>query len=97
MAKYILLTNWTEQGIRNVKDSPKRLDAAKELARKHGGEIKKFYMTTGMYDMLVILDLTDDDAAAKFALNLGMLGNVRTTTLKAFSEESYRSIVGSLS
>jgi uncharacterized protein with GYD domain len=97
MAKYILLTNWTEQGIKNVKDSPKRLDAAKELARKHGGEIKKFYMTTGMYDMLVILDLPDDDAAAKFALNLGMLGNVRTTTLKAFSEESYRSIVGSLS
>jgi uncharacterized protein with GYD domain len=97
MAKYILLTNWTEQGIKNVKDSPKRLDAAKELARKHGGEIKKFYMATGMYDMLVILDLPDDDAAAKFALNLGMLGNVRTTTLKAFSEESYRSIVGSLS
>jgi uncharacterized protein with GYD domain len=97
MAKYILLTNWTEQGIKNVKDSPKRLDAAKELARKHGGEIKKFYMTTGMYVMLVILDLPDDDAAAKFALNLGMLGNVRTTTLKAFSEESYRSIVGSLS
>jgi uncharacterized protein with GYD domain len=97
MVEYILLTNWTEQGIKNVKDSPKRLDAAKELAKKHGGEIKKFYMTTGRYDMLLVIDLPDDESAAKFALNVGMLGNVRTTTLKAFSEESYRSIIKSLS
>ncbi|HVY52085.1 GYD domain-containing protein [Hypericibacter adhaerens] len=96
MAKYILLTNWTEQGIKNVKESPKRLDAAKALAKKLGGEMKKFYMTTGSYDMIVILDLPGDDAAAKFALQLGMAGNVRTTTLKAFSEDSYRSIIATV-
>jgi len=96
MAKYIMLLNWTDQGIRNVKDSPKRLDAAKALARKLGGELKKFYMTTGAYDMVVVLDLPDDDAAARFALTTGMAGNVHTQTLKAFSEASYRAILGSL-
>jgi uncharacterized protein with GYD domain len=96
MARYIMLTNWTEQGIKNVKDSPKRLDAAKALAKKLNGEIVEFYMTTGAHDMVVMLEAPDDEAAAKFALSLGSGGNVRTTTLKAFSEQSYRSIIGSL-
>ena len=96
MARYIMLTNWTEQGIKNVKESPKRLDAAKALAKKFNGEILDFYMTTGAHDMVVMLEAPDDEAAAKFALSLGSAGNVRTTTLKAFSEQSYRSIIGSL-
>ena len=96
MARYIMLTNWTEQGIKNVKESPKRLDAAKTLAKKLNGEIVEFYMTTGAYDMVVMLEAPDDEAAAKFALSLGSGGNVRTTTLKAFSEQSYRSIIGTL-
>jgi uncharacterized protein with GYD domain len=96
MARYIMLTNWTEQGIKNVKESPKRLDAAKALAKKFNGEIVEFYMTTGAHDMVVMLEAPDDEAAAKFALSLGSAGNVRTTTLKAFSEQSYRSIIGSL-
>ena len=96
MARYIMLTNWTEQGIKNVKESPKRLDAAKALAKKFNGEVVEFYMTTGAHDMVVMLEAPDDEAAAKFALSLGSSGNVRTTTLKAFSEQSYRSIIGSL-
>ena len=96
MARYILLMNWTEQGITNVKDSPKRLDAAKALAKKLKGEIRKFYMTTGAYDILLVLEAPDDEAAAKFALSVGSGGNVRTTTLKAFSEKSYRAIIESL-
>ena len=96
MAQYILLSNWTEQGIKNVKESPKRLDAAKALAKKFNGEILDFYMTTGAHDMVVMLEAPDDEAAAKFALSLGSAGNVRTTTLKAFPEKSYRSIIGSL-
>jgi uncharacterized protein with GYD domain len=91
-----MLLNWTDQGIRNVKDSPRRLDAAKALARKLGGDILKFYMTTGAYDMIVVLEAPSDEAAAKFALTLAAGGNVRTTSLKAFSEESYRAIIGSL-
>ena len=96
MAQYIMLSNWTEQGIKNVKESPKRLDAAKALAKKFNGEILDFYMTTGAHDMVIMLEAPDDEAAAKFALSLGSAGNVRTTTLKAFSEQSYRSIIGSL-
>jgi uncharacterized protein with GYD domain len=96
MARYIMLTNWTEQGIKNVKESPKRLDAAKALAKKLNSEIVEFYMTTGAHDMVLILDAPDDEAAAKFALSVGSGGNIRTTTLKAFSEKSYRAIVGSL-
>ena len=96
MAHYIMLTNWTEQGIKNVKESPKRLDAGKALAKKLGCEIVDFHMTTGAHDMVIMLEAPDDEAAAKFALSLGSAGNVRTTTLKAFSEKSYRSIIGSL-
>ena len=96
MARYILLMSWTEQGIKNVKDSPKRLDAAKALAKKLKGEVRKFYMTTGAHDMVIVLEVPDDEAAAKFALTIGSGGNVRTTTMKAFSEASYRKLVGSL-
>jgi len=96
MAQYIMLADWTEQGIRNVKDSPGRLDAAKELCRKHGAEITAFFMTMGRHDMVVILQAPGDEAVAKVALALGSGGNVRTETLKAFSEAEYRQIVQTL-
>lgn len=96
MAKYITLVDWTEQGIKAVKDSPKRLDAARTLAKKFGCEMQDFYMTIGAHDMVAIMEAPDDDAMAKFALSLGSSGNVRTTTLKAFSEDAYRKIVGAL-
>jgi len=96
MAKYIVLLNWTDQGIKSVKESPHRLEAARGLAKKLGCEMTKFYMTIGIYDMVAVLNAPDDEAAAKFALTVGAGGNVRTTTLKAFSEESYKKIVGAL-
>jgi uncharacterized protein with GYD domain len=96
MAKYIMLVNWTEQGARNVKESPKRLDVARGLAKKLGAEMKDFYMTMGEYDMIAHVDAPDDATVAKFALALATSGNVRTKTLKAFSEADYRSIIGSL-
>jgi len=96
MAKYIILMNWTEQGIRNVKDSPKRLDSGRAVAKKLGIEMNDFYMTMGAHDMVAHLDAPSDEVVAKFILGLGTLGNVRTTTLKAFSEDEYRKIIGSL-
>ncbi len=96
MAKYIILTNWTDQGIKTVKGSPKRLDAAKTMAKKHGCKFEQFFMTIGAHDMVVVIDAPDDEAIAKFVLTLGSAGNVRTTTLKAFPETSYRQIIGSL-
>lgn len=97
MAKYIELFNWTDQGIRNVKDSPSRLHAAKATAKKFGCEIEEFFMTIGSYDGVVVIEAPDDDAIAKYTLSVGAGGNVRTTTLKAFSEASFQKIIGSLS
>ena len=96
MAQYIILMNWTDQGVRNAKDSPKRLDAARAVAKKLGMEMKEFYMTMGDYDMVSHLDAPNDEAVAKFILGVAGGGNVRTKTLKAFSEDEYRKIIGSL-
>jgi uncharacterized protein with GYD domain len=94
MATYIMLANWTDQGIRGVKDSPKRLDAAKKALKDLGGDFKSFYMTMGEHDMVAIYEAPDDAVAAKFALQLAGQGNVRTKTLKAFPEPEYRKILG---
>ena len=96
MTTYVMLTKWTEKGMVNVKESPKRLDAAKKALRDMGGEFKSVYMTMGDYDLVAVYEAPDDAIAARFTLILGMLGNVRTTTLKAFPEAAYREIINSL-
>ena len=96
MARYIELLSWTDQGIKSVKDSPGRLDAGRALGKKMGVEIREFYLTTGASDMVIIADAPDDETMAKFNLTLAMGGNVRTTTLKAFTEDAYRKIIGAL-
>ena len=96
MATYIILINYTDQGIRNIKDSPKRLDAAKKMLKTMGGEIKEFYLTMGSYDIAIVAEAPSDDVITKFALASGSLGNIRTTTLKAFPEAEYRKIIAAL-
>ena len=96
MAQYIVLTDWTEQGIRNIKESPGRLDAAKQLCKKHGAEMTAFFMTMGSHDMVAILQAPNDEAVARIALALGSGGHIRTETLKAFSESEYRQILQNL-
>ncbi len=96
MPTYISLINYTDQGIRTVKDSPKRLDAAKKLLKDLGGELKAFYLTMGSYDIVTIAEAPSDEVIAKFALAAASQGNVRTTTLKAFPEAEYRKIIQGL-
>lgn len=96
MSTFIVLINWTEQGVKNVRDSGRRLDAAKKLISDMGGKFVSFYMTMGDYDMVAVCDIPDDATAARFALQLAMQGNVRTHTLKAFPEAAYREIIASL-
>jgi uncharacterized protein with GYD domain len=91
-----LLLNWTEQGAKAVKDSPGRLDAARALAKKMGCEFGTFHMTMGAYDMVVTMNAPDDDTMAKFALTIAAAGNIRSTTLKAFSEDAYRKIIAAV-
>jgi uncharacterized protein with GYD domain len=93
---YVMLANWTDQGARQVKDSPKRLDAAKKALVEMGGEFKSLYMTMGDYDVIVIYEAPDDAVAARFTLLLAQMGSVRTRTLKAFPEAAYREIINSL-
>ncbi len=96
MTTYVMLANFTETGVEGAEDSPRRLDAARELLTNMGGTFLSFYLTMGAYDMIAIYEASDDAVAARFTLKLGALGNVRTQTLKAFPEEAYRRIMASL-
>jgi uncharacterized protein with GYD domain len=96
MSTYFILANWTDQGIKNIKDSPKRVDAAKKAVKDLGGELKSFYMLQGSYDAVLILEMPTDDALAKFLLKVCALGNIRTTTLRAYPEAEYRKIIEGL-
>ena len=96
MPTYVMLANWTDQGARQVKESPKRVDTARKALTEMGGEFKSLYMTMGDYDLIVVYEAPDDAVAARFTLLLGQMGSVRTRTLKAFPEAAYREIILSL-
>jgi uncharacterized protein with GYD domain len=96
MPTYIGLFNYTQQGIQNVKDSAARLDAARKAAQAMGAEIKAVYLVMGQYDFVIISEAPDDEAIAKLALGVGALGNVRSQTLRAFTEDEFRKILASL-
>src|SRR3984957_5148900 len=96
MTIYIALFNLTDAGIKAAKDSPRRLDAAKRLLADMGGEMKQFYMVMGEFDFVGICEAPDDAVMARYVLQRGGLGFVRTKTLKAFPETAYREIIRSL-
>ena len=95
MSTFIILVNFTDQGIRNVKDSPDRYEAFKVLAEKVGGKVKGVYYTMGHYDMVLIVE-GSDEAAMTAMLKVGSVGNVRTETLRGFSVEEMRKIIGKM-
>ena len=96
MPTYITLLTYTQQGVGSIKDSPARLDAAKKAFQSMGAEIKGFYLVMGQYDALVISEAPDDETAARLALSTGALGNVRTETLRAFTEDEFRQLIAAL-
>jgi uncharacterized protein with GYD domain len=96
MPTYIALMNWTADGIQQVKDSPKRLDAGRKAFKKLGVKLKDTYMTMGRYDLVCILEAPDDETLARAMLTLGAKGATRTETLKAFNEAEYRRIIDAL-
>jgi uncharacterized protein with GYD domain len=96
MPTYINLVRWTQKGIEDVRESPNRLDAAKKLFQAVGGELKQFYLVFGQYDMVVISEFPDDEAATRAGLILGSAGSVRTESCRAFTEDEYRKIIASL-
>jgi uncharacterized protein with GYD domain len=96
MPTYIALANWTDQGARQIKESPQRVELARKTLKEMGGEFRSLYMTMGDYDLVFVYEAPDDAVAARFTLVLGQLGTVRTRTLKAFPEAAYREIINSL-
>ena len=93
MATYIVLANFTDQGIRNIKETTKRADAFKELAKSAGASVKEIYWTLGRYDIVAIVDASDDMVVTTLGLTLGKSGNVRTQTLRAFSQADMGTIL----
>ncbi len=96
MANYVMLANWTDQGMRAIAEHPRRLDTARKALEEMGGRMSSVFMTMGQYDLVIVYEAPDDAVAARFTLMLGRLGNVRTQSLKAFPEEAYRGIIASL-
>jgi uncharacterized protein with GYD domain len=96
MPTYVVLLNWSQQGITNVKESATRLDAVKQAFEQAGGQLKGFYMVMGQYDMVCIVEAPNDEALAKVVLANAAKGSVRTQTLRAFTEDEYRKIIAAL-
>ena len=96
MATYILLGTFTEEGIRNIKDTTKRAEAVRGMAKKLGITVNAMYWTLGQYDIAATLEAPDEAAVTSLALSVGALGNVRTQLLRAFTEEEIAPILGKL-
>ncbi len=93
MPTYIALMNWTDQGIRDFKDTISRAKSVNDAAARLGGSIRDTFWTVGPYDLVGIADFPDDESATAFLLSLGSMGNLRTTTLRAFNSDEMSSII----
>ena len=93
MPNYVVLMNWTDQGIRTARETVQRRDQADSLAERYGARIEQVYWTVGPYDIVTILEAPDDESATAMLLELGSGGNLRTTTLRAYEREEMSGIV----
>src|SRR5262249_35915719 len=96
MALYLILSNFTDQGIKAIKDSPKRAEAFKQLAEKNGVKVHSILWTLGRYDVVAIVEADDDIALTAVRLSLAALGNVRGETLKAFDAADMAKIIAKM-
>jgi uncharacterized protein with GYD domain len=96
VATFITLANYTPQGIANIKESPSRLDAAREQLAPLGVEIKEFYLTMGEYDIVTVVEAPDNEAAAKALIALGAQGNISTTSMAALPAHQFRNLIAEM-
>jgi len=96
MTRYIVLANFTDQGIRTVKDTTKRATAVRELGAQFGVQVKDIFWTLGAYDVVLTLEAQDDAAMTAFGLSVGALGNIHTQTLRAFNADEMQAIIGKM-
>ena len=97
MATFVSLVNWTERGVKEFRESGKRADAFVQLVEKSGGSVKAIYWTLGAYDLVVVTEAPDAETATAVLLQVGSLGNVRTTTMEAFDRAAFDRIVSKAS
>ncbi len=93
MPSYVALINWTDQGIRSVRDTLQRADRADQLGQKYGVRMERLYWTVGPYDLVSIIEAPDEESVSAFALELGASGSVRTNLLRAYEREEMSRIV----
>jgi uncharacterized protein with GYD domain len=91
--KYVGLINWTEQGVKDFRSTTERAKSAQQAATKFGGKIETLLWTTGSYDLITVTEFPDDESASAFSLALAALGNVRTTTMRAFDSAAMDRII----
>ena len=96
MATYITFINFTEQGVKTIKDLPARLAAGRQAFEANGGKLLQYYLTLGAQDAVVVYELPDDESAASVALQQAGLGNLRTTTMRAFTEEEIPGVLSKM-
>ena len=96
MITYVVLVNFTDQGIRNAKDTVKRMEALKEMTKKFGVTVREFFWTTGLHDIVTITEAPDEASGMALNMSLCALGNVRTQTLRAFSANEMKQIVAKM-
>ena len=96
MARYIILMNLTEQGVKDVKNAPARIEEAAKSLEAAGGKMLEFYTVMGPYDYVVIAEGPSDEVALAQLIGLGMGGNVRTMAMKAFTREEFAAILSKL-
>jgi uncharacterized protein with GYD domain len=96
MATYVVLATFTDQGVKTAKDSPKRAEAFKQMAKTFGVTVKDIFWTQGRYDIVVVTDAPDEISATALNLSLSALGNIRTESLRAFSADEMTTIVSKM-
>jgi len=96
MKTYIALCRFTDQGIRSVKDTTKRADAVREMAKKFGASMSQLYWTSGHYDLVAVIEAEDEESANAFGLSIGAAGNIRTEMMRAFSKDQMNAILGKM-
>ena len=96
MATYIMVGNYTRQGMDKIRGAPARIDTAREVIASLGGQLTCWYLTMGRYDFVAIVQAPDDATMARLALAIGSHGNISTETLRAFDEQEFLQIVSDL-
>ncbi len=96
MPTYILLSRFTQQGRKSIKDGPARIEAARKTLESLGGKIRSIHLTLGQYDSVAVVEAPDDEALARFSIAVGAKGNVQIESLRAFDEKQYKSLISNL-